>query len=89
MKVTLLAQMDGVTSSNHNCIFIAATNHPELLDPALLRAGRFEREVPFTFPTENERLQTIQVQSELFDTRLSQEECRVLASLTAGGLLRN
>ena len=81
---TLLAQMDGVTSSNHNCIFIAATNHPELLDPALLRAGRFEREVPFTFPTENERLQTIQVQSELFDTRLSQEECRVLASLTAG-----
>ncbi|KPZ65317.1 ATP-dependent zinc metalloprotease FtsH [Pseudoalteromonas sp. P1-16-1b] len=81
---TLLAQMDGVTSSKGNCIFIAATNHPHLLDPALLRAGRFEREIGFTYPTESERLKTIKIQSKAYKVELSEDESAVLASLTGG-----
>src|SRR5262249_22485851 len=40
----LLAEMDGVDSSK-GVIMMAATNRPEVLDPALLRAGRFDRQV--------------------------------------------
>ncbi|HEX6086939.1 MAG TPA: ATP-dependent zinc metalloprotease FtsH [Thermoanaerobaculia bacterium] len=40
----LLAEMDGFDSSN-GVIIMAATNAPEVLDPALLRAGRFDRQI--------------------------------------------
>lgn len=40
----LLAEMDGF-ESNDNIVVIAATNHPEILDPAILRPGRFDRKV--------------------------------------------
>ena len=40
----LLAEMDGFDSSSH-VIVIAATNHKEILDPAILRPGRFDRHV--------------------------------------------
>ncbi|KAI9638064.1 P-loop containing nucleoside triphosphate hydrolase protein [Dioszegia hungarica] len=42
----LLNAIDGV-SSQEGCILIASTNHPEKLDPALTRAGRFDVRVPF------------------------------------------
>ena len=40
----LLAEMDGF-ESNQACIILAATNRPEVLDPALLRPGRFDRRI--------------------------------------------
>ena len=40
----LLAEMDGF-DSNKGVIMMAATNRPEILDPALLRPGRFDRQV--------------------------------------------
>ena len=40
----LLVEMDGFDSS-HGLILLAASNRPEILDPALLRAGRFDRQV--------------------------------------------
>jgi cell division protease FtsH len=41
----LLAEMDGFSSAGAPVIVLAATNRPEILDPALLRPGRFDRQV--------------------------------------------
>jgi cell division protease FtsH len=45
----LLVEMDGV-ESKANIILIAATNRPDILDPALLRPGRFDRQIPVGNP---------------------------------------
>jgi cell division protease FtsH len=45
----LLSQMDGF-EPNENVILVAATNRPDVLDPALLRPGRFDRRVVVDFP---------------------------------------
>lgn len=45
----LLVEMDGF-EANENVILIAATNRPDVLDPALLRPGRFDRQVTVTNP---------------------------------------
>ncbi|CAB4897603.1 unannotated protein [freshwater metagenome] len=45
----ILTEMDGFTG-NENVIVLAATNRPEILDPALLRAGRFDRRVVLNPP---------------------------------------
>jgi len=45
----LLVEMDGF-EENENVILIAATNRPDVLDPALLRPGRFDRQVVVTNP---------------------------------------
>ncbi|HCB50999.1 TPA: hypothetical protein DEP21_00105 [Patescibacteria group bacterium] len=47
--------MDGF-DTNTNIIVIAATNRPDVLDPALLRAGRFDRKVMVSRPTYEERI---------------------------------
>ena len=43
----LLTIMDGADGRVKDVVFIAATNNPDLIDPALLRAGRFTEKVPF------------------------------------------
>lgn len=50
----LLVEMDGF-ESNENVITFAATNRPELLDPALLRPGRFDRKITVDLPTLKDR----------------------------------
>ncbi len=45
----LLVEMDGF-DGNEGIIMIAATNRPDILDPALLRPGRFDRQIPVTQP---------------------------------------
>src|SRR5204863_5857591 len=56
----LLVEMDGFDST-HGLILVAATNRPEILDPALLRAGRFDRQVLVDRPDRVGRLQILQV----------------------------
>ncbi len=50
----ILTEMDGFDTTT-NVIVIAATNRPDILDPALLRAGRFDRKVYVSAPTLEER----------------------------------
>ena len=56
----LLAEMDGF-SSNEPVIVLAATNRPEVLDPALLRPGRFDRQVLVDKPDFEGRVQILKV----------------------------
>ncbi len=56
----LLAEMDGFDSSEA-VIIVAATNRPEILDPALLRPGRFDRQVQVGLPTELGRRQILKI----------------------------
>jgi cell division protease FtsH len=50
----ILVEMDGFDTNTH-VIVIAATNRPDILDPALLRPGRFDRRVSIDLPDINER----------------------------------
>ena len=56
----LLTEMDGF-GANEGIIIIAATNRPDVLDPALLRPGRFDRQVTVSLPDKNAREEILQV----------------------------
>jgi cell division protease FtsH len=56
----LLVELDGFDPSS-GLVLLAATNRPEILDPALLRAGRFDRVVLVDRPDKRGRLQILQV----------------------------
>ncbi len=58
----LLALMDGL-SKRQNVIVIAATNIPNVLDPALRRPGRFDREISIPIPDRNGRLEILEIHS--------------------------
>jgi cell division protease FtsH len=58
----LLVEMDGF-DPNSGVILIAATNRPDVLDPALLRPGRFDRRVTVDTPDQSGRLQILKVHS--------------------------
>jgi cell division protease FtsH len=56
----LLSEMDGFDPAT-GVVVMAATNRPEVLDPALLRPGRFDRQVVIPLPTQRERHAILQV----------------------------
>ena len=56
----LLTEMDGF-GANEGIIIIAATNRPDVLDPALLRPGRFDRQVTVSLPDSREREEILEV----------------------------
>ncbi len=58
----LLNQLDGF-ESHHNIKVIMATNRIDILDPALLRAGRIDRKIEFPQPKENARLEILKIHS--------------------------
>src|SRR5699024_9770209 len=59
----LLVEMDGFDDRS-TVILIAATNRPDVLDPALLRPGRFDRQVPVTNPDLRGRAASLAVHSQ-------------------------
>ena len=70
---SLLAEMDGV-DNNDGILVFGATNRPELLDPALMRPGRFDRKIQFNLPTKQERdeifelyLEKYEIEGEILD----------------------
>ena len=78
----LLYEMDGF-DANEGVVIMAATNRPEVLDPALLRAGRFDRQVVVPLPTEKGRLQIIKIHAA--KVTLAQDvNLTKLAQITAG-----
>lgn len=58
----ILVEMDGF-DTDQGVIVMAATNRPDVLDPALLRPGRFDRRVVVDLPTRGERLEVLHVYS--------------------------
>ncbi len=58
----ILTEMDGF-SPTESVIVLAATNRPDVLDPALLRPGRFDRHVTVDLPTKKGRLEILKVHS--------------------------
>ena len=56
----LLVEMDGI-QDNTGVVIIAATNRPDVLDPALLRPGRFDRQITVSLPDRRGRKEILQV----------------------------
>lgn len=79
----LLAEMDGFGSENAPVIVLAATNRPEVLDPALLRPGRFDRQVLVDKPDFNGRVEILKVH--IKSVKLARDvDLQEIAKLTAG-----
>lgn len=78
----LLVEMDGFDSSS-GLILLAATNRPEILDPALLRAGRFDRQVLVDRPDKVGRLEILKVHIKKIKLNDSTDLAQV-AALTPG-----
>ena len=80
----LLAEIDGFDSSK-GVVILAATNRPEILDKALLRAGRFDRRIIVDRPNLEGRYQTLLVHTR--NIRMSEDvDLRKLAQATAGAV---
>jgi len=79
----LLAEMDGFSTEAAPVIVLAATNRPEVLDPALLRPGRFDRQVLVDKPDYEGRIEILNVH--IKDVKLSKNvDLKEVAKMTAG-----
>ena len=80
----LLAEIDGFDSSK-GVVILAATNRPEILDKALLRAGRFDRQIIVDKPNLQGRLDTLKVHTKKI--KLAEDvDLKKLAQATAGAV---
>jgi len=79
----LLAELDGFNPSS-GLVLLAATNRPEILDPALLRAGRFDRQVLVDRPDKRGREQILAVHLKKVATLAADVKPEQIAALTPG-----
>ena len=80
----LLAEMDGF-ETNKGLILLAATNRPEILDPALLRPGRFDRRIIVERPDLKGRIDVLKVHSK--DVRMDETvDLEAIALATSGAV---
>ncbi len=78
----ILAEISGLEEL-HDVVVVAATNRPDILDPALLRPGRFDRQVLATTPNEKARLEILKIHTR--DIPLSKDiDIKKLAKDTEG-----
>src|SRR5687767_14426048 len=78
----LLVELDGFDPSS-GLVLLAATNRPEILDPALLRAGRFDRVVLVDRPDKKGRLQILEIHSKEVPLE-NEKDLEEIASMTPG-----
>ena len=80
----LLAEMDGF-ESNKGLVLLAATNRPEILDPALLRPGRFDRRIIVERPDLKGRVEVLKVHSK--DVKMDEAvDLEAIALATSGAV---
>ena len=86
----LLSEMDGFDSTK-GLLVLGATNRPEILDPALLRPGRFDRRVVVDKPDLNGRISILKVHSKdvLLDETVDFKEIALATSGAVGADLAN
>ena len=86
----LLVEMDGF-ESNEGIIVMAATNRPDVLDPALLRPGRFDRQIVVNMPDikEREAILKVHAKNKKFAENVSFENIARITSGFAGADLEN
>ena len=78
----MLSEMDGFETSE-GIVIMAATNRPDILDPALLRPGRFDRQIVVPLPEYQERLEILEVHSR--DKRMGNDvDLSTMARATPG-----
>src|SRR5438552_4339517 len=78
----MLSEMDGFETTE-GIVMMAATNRPDILDPALLRPGRFDRQIVVPLPDLEERLPILQVHSK--DKKMAPDvDLRLVARGTPG-----
>ena len=78
----LLAELDGF-DPREGVVLLAATNRPEILDPALLRAGRFDRQILVDRPDRRDRVEIIKVHTRKL-TLAPDVDAEKVAALTPG-----
>lgn len=86
----ILVEMDGF-ETDANVIVLAATNRPDVLDPALLRPGRFDRKVMLEIPDREERKQILEVhvRNKPLTSKVNLEEIAKATPGLSGADLRN
>jgi cell division protease FtsH len=78
----MLSEMDGFEATE-GVVMMAATNRPDILDPALLRPGRFDRQILVPLPTQDERVEILKVH--MRDKKMSPDvDVQVVARGTPG-----
>lgn len=91
---TLLTELDGLGSSRQGIYVIAATNRPDIIDPAMLRPGRLETLLFVNLPSPLERVEILQTLVRNIpvefndDLRRLAEECEGYSGADLGSLLR-
>lgn len=91
---TLLTELDGLGSSRQGIYVIAATNRPDIIDPAMLRPGRLETLLFVNLPSPLERVEILQTLVRKLpiefseDMRRLAEECEGYSGADLGSLLR-
>jgi cell division protease FtsH len=78
----LLAEMDGF-KANSGVVIMAATNRPEILDQALVRPGRFDRQIQVNLPAESGRLEILTIHTQTMPLHDDVDLSRI-AKVTSG-----
>lgn len=91
---TLLTELDGLGSSRQGIYVIAATNRPDIIDPAMLRPGRLETLLFVNLPSPTERVEILQTLVRNLSIEFSEdlrklaEDCEGFSGADLGSLLR-
>lgn len=84
----LLAEMDGLSTNKENIFILAATNRPDLIDPALLRPGRFDKLLyvgPCVTPEDKKSVLEAQTKKFYLEAKLKLEEVVSLLTMDLTG----